>query len=395
MRRLVVLVSFLVVAAVLPSGAGAGGTWCCWKMTVKAKGTFGVGYEPRVSTDPSDRAHHVFGDALGRYDVRWKWESRGLYSYRELRDGRRRVPVLDALGSGRGFALATTARGEVHSFEQYCLVEHDRDVVDGEVVTVGERCEEPPINPCSIDQVADWTPGGASSGARLHGGDPGDKRTFLGVWVQGLFPYDGKCVQFGNISHGTAFGASHGISGPFDYVLLAPRKIEAKLRGRRSFSFAPRPRDYRAFRGDRHRISGVHPRAGEDDGEQPHEFGGSTSVKVKFAYFPMSKLGRERKQLPRAGGCGKPTLRAIPKTVERGERVTFKGACFKPRKTVTFFIGRPGTDAGGKAATARANARGAFTKRYRTFAKADPGPYVVIACQRGCRIKAQTRIELT
>lgn len=367
---------------------------CCWKILVTAEGNFDTYWEPRISDDPDDHGHHRANDRRGKFGDRWKWQSRGLYSYRELRTGKRRVPYLEALPLKPGSAKkATTRRTERHFTSDYCIINlrhRSGDVVE-------EECREPPINPCLLKQSEGWKKGGGHSGVRAHGGTKrADRRIFLNVWVASL-PYDDKCVQFGSRPH---HSPDHALPGANDYVLLAPRKLSTKLRARRRFAFKPRTGDFSAFAGQRPAVAGTHEH-GED--RQPHGYSGKTRVKVRFVYFPKRKLRDERRRLhprkakaPRPQGpkCSKrPALSATPTTIASGAMTTFRGACFRPRRTVTLRIGRTGTTAE-RFTSVRTSANGRFAKRHRFGQDVAPGTYVVLACQNQCRIKASTRIKI-
>jgi hypothetical protein len=90
---------------------------------------------------------------------------------------------------------------------------------------------------------------------------------------------------------------------------------------------------------------------------------------------------------------GKPLLRARPSAVKRGQAITFSGTGFRPQLPVTLLIGPPRAHAD-RFANVRTNSAGAFNRRYRFSSRWVRGPYVVLACQLQCRVKARTSVRI-
>ncbi len=82
-----------------------------------------------------------------------------------------------------------------------------------------------------------------------------------------------------------------------------------------------------------------------------------------------------------------PRRRAEPTTVVAGRQLTLIGSNFKRSEIVRFYVGPPRAGAQYWGST-RAGVRGGFRKVFRVNPSVGPGTWVVVACQRGCRIKA-------
>lgn len=365
-------------AVLVASPASARTDACCWKMLVSAKGSFGAQFEPRVSSDPRDGGRHKHADIRGKYSFRWAWQSRGLYSVRDLKVGRRRIPILEE--------IARTQKSSLRTMSDYCVIElHSRS--DG---TVDEECVPPKVNPCQTRRSTGWGKGG--SGARIFGETSSYKRIFLSVWGERP-PYDGSCAHFADPggSEGPSSTGSHGLAGAWDYSFRPPRNLRERLRGRRSFTLAPGVAQFKAYRGLRPAVAGRHPES--EDGDQPHRYGGQTKLRLRFIHVSRSRLSRERRKLPRAGRCSEPVLRASPSTVQPGTSVTLRGSCFKRRRPVTLLM-RSFGGSFERFASTRSNSSGSFTKRHTIAASTATGQYEVKACQRSCRTKATTLITV-
>ena len=85
--------------------------------------------------------------------------------------------------------------------------------------------------------------------------------------------------------------------------------------------------------------------------------------------------------------AAKPGLRVQPGTVVAGGRLTLIGSGFKHNEVVRFYVGPPraGADYWG---STRTGGKGGFRKAFRINPRVGTGRWVVVACQRGCRIKA-------
>ncbi len=88
-----------------------------------------------------------------------------------------------------------------------------------------------------------------------------------------------------------------------------------------------------------------------------------------------------------------PRLRIQPGTVPRGGRLTLIGSNFRRNETVRLYIGPPQSEAS-YFGSARTGPKGGFRKDFRVHPSATPGRYVVIACQRNCRIKASATVRI-
>lgn len=97
---------------------------------------------------------------------------------------------------------------------------------------------------------------------------------------------------------------------------------------------------------------------------------------------------------PSTSGRG-PSLRVKPSVAAIGGTIKVSGIHFYANKTVSLYIGVPNSDVGGRVASKRTNARGSFKKNIRLSNSIDPGKWVVLACQRGCRTKATKRFTVT
>jgi hypothetical protein len=85
----------------------------------------------------------------------------------------------------------------------------------------------------------------------------------------------------------------------------------------------------------------------------------------------------------------KPALKLTPAVVAPGGAIAVNGSGFRPGPVV-LAAGPPQSEAD-PFATVRADARGRFARRMSIHADAEAGPYVLLACQDGCRIRASAR----
>lgn len=83
----------------------------------------------------------------------------------------------------------------------------------------------------------------------------------------------------------------------------------------------------------------------------------------------------------------RPSVRVTPRTVDPGETLRVTGKGWPKRSKVALFIGVENGDAD-RVRTVRTSRRGGFRTRLRISREAEPGRYVILACQRGCRTKA-------
>lgn len=86
-------------------------------------------------------------------------------------------------------------------------------------------------------------------------------------------------------------------------------------------------------------------------------------------------------------------LHVAPATVVPGGAVTVSGTGWAPRSAVELRAGPRNSEAD-RFASVRTDARGAFSTSTRLSAKAIPGVYVFLACQRSCAIKATARLRV-
>lgn len=93
-----------------------------------------------------------------------------------------------------------------------------------------------------------------------------------------------------------------------------------------------------------------------------------------------------------AGAAARPAIELRPARVEVGHAFLVNGTGFS-RGTVTLLIGPPRSEAS-KVGSAAAGSNGRFSKRIRIARGATPGAYVVLACQRACRVKAQRNLRI-
>lgn len=83
----------------------------------------------------------------------------------------------------------------------------------------------------------------------------------------------------------------------------------------------------------------------------------------------------------------KPRLTVEPPVVAPGSSIVVKGRGFRHRARVTLYIGPPRSE-GDRVGSAKTNRRGRFSKTLGLSAGAPDGRFVVLACQRACRVKA-------
>lgn len=82
-----------------------------------------------------------------------------------------------------------------------------------------------------------------------------------------------------------------------------------------------------------------------------------------------------------------PKLRLQPTVVPAGGHLTFIGTGFRPDAKVWLGVGPPQSEAR-HWGSARTNQEGSFRKTLTVKPRIEPGRWVAIACQNGCRIKA-------
>ncbi len=96
-----------------------------------------------------------------------------------------------------------------------------------------------------------------------------------------------------------------------------------------------------------------------------------------------------------AGGASSTArLRITPQFVPRGETMTITGTGFRPSLRVTLRIGRPNSDSTARFGATTAGRRGGFTVKKVLSRSIGAGTWVVLACQRNCRIKATAQFRV-
>jgi hypothetical protein len=88
-----------------------------------------------------------------------------------------------------------------------------------------------------------------------------------------------------------------------------------------------------------------------------------------------------------------PRVTVAPSVVRPGGTVTVRGAFWAPRATVTLLIGPPRSEAD-PVAQVRVRADGTFRRALRLPTRTRPGPHVLLACRRSCRVKAGARLRV-
>lgn len=96
---------------------------------------------------------------------------------------------------------------------------------------------------------------------------------------------------------------------------------------------------------------------------------------------------------PGASAAAKPTLKVSPSRARPGTTITYTGRYWRARSTVTLLIGPPRSEAD-RFSSVRTTSSGTFRKKLRLPSTAKPGKYVVLACRRECRIKAQANLTI-
>lgn len=90
-----------------------------------------------------------------------------------------------------------------------------------------------------------------------------------------------------------------------------------------------------------------------------------------------------------AGGTtARAKLQITPLVAARGATVTVKGTGFTPKVNVTIDVGRRNSEPTAHWATVNASAGGGFRYGKVISRSTAAGTYVVVACQRSCRVKA-------
>ena len=99
-----------------------------------------------------------------------------------------------------------------------------------------------------------------------------------------------------------------------------------------------------------------------------------------------------------AGAAGGTTavakLSADPPLLGHGATLTIKGTGFAPRVNVTINVRRPNGQPTAHWATLKVKSGGGFRYAKVISSSAYPGKYVVIACQRACRIRATATFRI-
>jgi hypothetical protein len=94
-----------------------------------------------------------------------------------------------------------------------------------------------------------------------------------------------------------------------------------------------------------------------------------------------------------AGAAVKPTLSVSPSTVHRGGKVTFSGAHWPKRVTVTLLLGYPNSEAA-KFAGVKTTGTGRFTYTLPIKPTAPTGKYVVLACRNNCKTEVSKPLTI-
>jgi hypothetical protein len=99
-----------------------------------------------------------------------------------------------------------------------------------------------------------------------------------------------------------------------------------------------------------------------------------------------------------AGAAGSTTgvarLSVDPPLVGHGATLTVKGAKFAPKVKVTITVRRPNNEPKVRWTTLKANSAGGFRYAKVIARTASVGKYVVVACQRACRIRATATFRI-
>ena len=109
---------------------------------------------------------------------------------------------------------------------------------------------------------------------------------------------------------------------------------------------------------------------------------------------PLTALCLIAVSLAPAAAIAKPRVSIAVDEVEAGETLTVKGRGFRARQRVTISLLRESSRSAVTRVKVRANRRGRFSRRVRIAGSASEGEYTVRACQRRCRVKAQTRVTV-
>jgi hypothetical protein len=87
-------------------------------------------------------------------------------------------------------------------------------------------------------------------------------------------------------------------------------------------------------------------------------------------------------------------LSVNPPLLGHGATVIIKGTGFAPKVNVTINVRRPDGPPTVRWATLKAGSAGGFRYVKAISRSADPGKYVVIACQRACRVRATASFRI-
>jgi hypothetical protein len=95
-----------------------------------------------------------------------------------------------------------------------------------------------------------------------------------------------------------------------------------------------------------------------------------------------------------SAGVHKPTVKVTPSIVAPGGKATVAGRHWKPDAKVTVLAGPPHSGAA-KIGSLKTDSAGRFRGTLTFSASVKVGRYVLVACQRHCKIKASTKFRIT
>ena len=90
-----------------------------------------------------------------------------------------------------------------------------------------------------------------------------------------------------------------------------------------------------------------------------------------------------------------PSVSVKPRLVRLGGTIKIIGTHFRTGLRIGLYIGRPHSDNTTKIGALNAGPRGGFTVRHRLSRLTTTGRYVLLACQRQCRVKATAPFTVT
>jgi hypothetical protein len=97
--------------------------------------------------------------------------------------------------------------------------------------------------------------------------------------------------------------------------------------------------------------------------------------------------------LPATANAAQPAVSVSPTAVAPGDTITVSGRNWPKRVSVQLLVGPPRSEADA-VATVRTTSRGTFRRTIRIASTAELGRYVLLACRRSCRVKAQASLRI-